>query len=266
LETKKIAMVVIVADNDDDGLAAILPITKEIHAPTFAIRFPSEWEKGFDIADCFPASCWKKSLNGKLYYDKPSFIDCLSACTWPTDAIYGPPPPPAKGKRTLVVEIADDRDGTEEAGMSRQGRLPLCFKPRPAFAKQWGYINETGQFINKLIPAIALKEAAFNSAMRPFSRECGPLSSLLLPSLELHCGMIAYRPGRPEIIGEDGQRLFNCYRPGNIKRIIGGDITPFSAPLALWSLSLGLPWPRILTLGTRFHMKGIWKSASFYLE
>ena len=77
--------------------------------------------------------------------------------------------------------------------------------------------------------------------MRPFSRECGPLSDLLLPELELHCGGMAYRPGRPEIIGEDGQRLFNCYRPGSVKRIIDGDITPF---LEFMEYFIPITWDR----------------------
>jgi hypothetical protein len=227
LEAKKVKYVVIVCDNDHDGRKALLPIAREIHAATFALRFPGEWAKGFDIADPFPASCWKPDLKGRLHCDKPSFLDCLTACTWPLDYIYGSPPPPAKGKKTKVVVCAEDRSGTEAGEMSREARIPLGHKPRPAFVEQWGFVDATGQFINRLIPAIALSKIQFDNAMRPFSRECGPLSNLILPELELHCGSMAYRPGRPEIIGEDGQRLFNCYRPGNVKRAIGGDIAPF---------------------------------------
>ena len=241
LEAKKVKYVVIICDNDQDGLKALLPIAKEIHAATFALRFPGDWAKGFDIADPFPEKCWKTSVNGKLYYDKPSFPDCLTACTWPTDAIYGKPPPPAKGRKTKVVVRAEDRDGTEEGEKSREGRIPLTFRPRPAFVEQWGFIDSTGQFINRLIPAIALSKTQFDNAMRPFSRECGPLSDLLLPELELHCGGMAYRPGRPEIIGEDGQRLFNCYRPGSVKRIIDGDITPF---LEFMEYFIPITWDR----------------------
>ena len=227
LAAKKVEEFFIVCDNDANGLKALLPIAKEIHAPTFAIRFPKEWMKGFDIADPFPSKCWKRSINGKLYYDKPSFLDCLTACTWPIDTIYGPPPPPARGRKTMVVVRAEDRDGTEEGEKSREGRIPLAYKPRPAFVEQWGFVDTMGLFINRLIPAVALPANAFNNAMRPFSRGCGPLSGLLLPEFELHSGATAYRPGRPEIIGEDGLRLFNCYRPGDIKRIVGGDVTFF---------------------------------------
>ena len=227
LEAKKVEYAVIVADNDRDGLKALLPIAHEIHAPTFAIRFPPEWAKGFDIADRFPTDCWKPDLKGKLRYKGPSFIDCLTACTWPTDAVYGKPPPPAKGKKTKVVIAPEDRNGTEEAEKARQKLTPLYYKLRPAFGTQWGYIDAMGQFVNRIIPTISLSGHAFDNAMAPFSRECMSLSGLLLPELELPYGLTAYRPGQPEIIGEQGVRLLNCYRPTNIKRVVGGDVSFF---------------------------------------
>ena len=227
LERLKVECVVIVADNDQDGLKALLPIAKEIHAPTFAIRFPPAWAKGFDIADRFPADCWKPDLKGKPRYKGPSFLDCLTACTWPTDTVYGAPPPPVKGKKTKVVVNPEDRDGTEEAEKARCKMAPLFRKLRPAFGTQWGYIDAMQQFVNRVIPTISLSGNAFDCALRPFARECKSLSGLLLPELELHYGLTAYRPGQPEIIGEQGVRLLNCYRPTNIKRIPGGDVSFF---------------------------------------
>jgi Family of unknown function (DUF5906) len=242
LEDKKVDYVVIVCDNDQDGLDALLPIAKEIHAATFAIRFPEEWAKGFDIADPFPRALWKRSVNGRLYYQGPSFLDCLSACTWPLDYWYdSPPPAKGKNKNPFKIEEADDRDGTEAGEAGRQKKAKRGQHPRPAFIRQWVYVDSTKQFINRHIPVIALLADAFDNAMSPFSQECGPLSELLLPKLELHCGGVAYRPGQPVIIGNEGMRLFNCYRPSNAKPVIGGDITPF---LEFMEYLIPIKWDR----------------------
>ena len=170
-----------------------------LRLPTFAIRFPSDWKKGFDIADSFPESCYKRDEKGALRFDKPSFNDCLNAATWATDEEVIPP--------------------------ERKGRPKTVYLLRPSFAKQWVFVAATGQYVNRRIPELAYKQDDFNGAIRPFSGTT-KTADLLLKRVSVHCDGFAYRPGQGEFIPDSGKRLFNRWRPPIIKRI-KGDVTPF---------------------------------------
>ena len=203
LRKKQIDRIIIVPDNDAQGLEAVAAIARELPWPTFQLRFPENWRnakgKGFDIADDFPASQFKRNSQGELKYIGPRFHDCLGAATWATD--------------TRLIETGG------------RGRPAKAIHLRPAFAQQWVFVDKPGLFVNRLIPSIDHSPAAFDRAMRPFTAESG-LAALMLPKLALHCDGFAYRPGQGEFIPDRGRRLFNCWRPTDIKRV-AGDPQPF---------------------------------------
>lgn len=201
LQKNEVERVIVVLDNDEPGLAAIRTIARNIRLPVFALRFPRDWSEGFDIADPFPDKTFKDN-KGIRNYCGPGFDDCLHAATWATNVVWT-----MQGKK----------------------RAPK-YSVRPEFARQWAYVANTEQFVNRLIPSIALRPGAFLNAVAAFS-DAPSIARMLLEHYEVHCHGFCFRPGGSSTNSEGGRLLFNTWRPTDI-RPVKEDVKPFLEFLA----------------------------------
>ncbi len=73
------ARIIVVADNDRNGIDAVRDISRQSRLKMEAVIFNDEWPDGFDLADKIPAEHAEK---------KTRLEDLLSPATWVTDTIY----------------------------------------------------------------------------------------------------------------------------------------------------------------------------------
>jgi hypothetical protein len=182
--------VVIVADNDESGLASIPKIAKSLFMTTSAVKFNSSFPVGFDMGDPYPDSArrWK---NGKL---KPLHLQRLELmkvfATWATEAYTVP-----------------TANGTK-----------VKYRVRRSFARAVGYVKNIDRFVVRSAPTPALGSLTFDKAFRSFS-DVAQLSNVVVEDAETIFDSLAYVPGSPTgAMMRDSMMLLNTYRPPLIPR------------------------------------------------
>lgn len=188
--------ITLVCDNDDPGNEAAEVIAK-FHLPQkmSVIRFDNDFPESFDLADPFPPELFRKSRGGKRYYIGPSIWDVTISSTWATEKV-----PAEKGRP--------------------------AFRLRRDFIREWCW-SVTGPLFFKLDrPGRSYNEREFNDKVRPFS-DADDTARLLKRSAAKQVEQEAYEPARkPGVINVDGTRVFNSYRPPDI-RPVKGDPAPW---------------------------------------
>lgn len=202
LRKLNLARAYIVSDNDDQGLAAVPNIARQLRVPTFHVQFTSEWPTSFDLADPFPSRMFSKS-GGHTYYTGPSFRSCLHPGTWATDQIT---PKPVKGKKPTGKPVTVLRD---------------------EFKKMWAYVEEADMFVCKEMPEILRTDQILNKMLGPFSHATN-LAALMVRSYRGRSTRLCYRPdilGR--VVTDRTTSAINQHTPTHIKSV-PGDITPWT--------------------------------------
>lgn len=172
--------VIIVADNDDEGLKAAAQIAPHFKRGVSILAFDQRWPAGFDLADPFPKSLYDQ--NGR--YIGPSFSECLRPATQATRVSE----PEGRGRPTVHL--------------------------RDEFASDWATTLKPPFCAHKERPHRLHTYAEFNALVSPFSHLKDTAGKLMghLPSQH---DAPTYEPGKPSgTLIRDGQRLFNTsWRP-----------------------------------------------------
>jgi hypothetical protein len=127
----------IVADNDRPGRSAVPKIAEQLHMPTCAVQFTSEFPASFDLADPFPDTMFSDDTMHR-YYTGPTFHQCLHIATWATDLVT-----PEKGRPYPVL--------------------------RDSFKEMWAYVEEIDEFVSKESSPIVRPAAILDRMLAPFS-------------------------------------------------------------------------------------------------
>lgn len=188
--------VVLAADNDPIGRAAIRPIARElqsvINTRVTALWFDDRFPESFDLADAFPKKLW---INGR--YRGPTLRACCRPATWATRKIE-------TGKKGQPV-----------------------YEARPALIEQWLYAKQPKVFVHRDYTDQLLDVDAFNTQMLPFSDVKNTADLLLKKAPHIQVESITYEPGQQQgVVTINGKRLINTWRPTMIARH-KGDIKPF---------------------------------------
>lgn len=190
----------IVSDNDEAGVSAVPPISRELRVPTFHLQFTQDWPASFDLADEFPKSMFKK-VGQSTYYVGPSFRSCLHPATWATEQIVGPPGPKG-GKPTVTLALREE------------------------FKNLWAYVEEADVFVCKEMPEILRPELIVNKLLAPFSHT-KRTSDLMISSYRGRNTKLCYRPdltGRT--VTDKTTSAINLHTPTHIKAK-PGDASPW---------------------------------------
>jgi hypothetical protein len=200
--------VVIVADNDSPGKAAVPKISKLQRSYPITIevvRFDDRFPQGFDLANDFPKHMWKGGGGVPLRYTGPAFADCVTPATYAT------------------------RLGATPAVIGRGRPLAPPVFLRAEFIAQWVMVIVGGKtlFVDRYNPTRLWSEDEFNTLMRPFS-DAPRLSDLFKKEgYEATASALAYEPGEvSRIITQSGERAVNLYLPSRILSV-PGDPSPF---------------------------------------
>ena len=183
----------IVSDNDAPGVAAVPNIAYQLRVPTFHIQFTSDWPASFDLADKFPEHMFEK-IEGKRFYNGPSFRNCKHPATWATDQI--PPKPgkdgkPGKGRPTAVL--------------------------RDSFKEIWAYIEEADIFVCTEMPETQRTEQVLNKMLASFSH-VSETSRLIVKAYTGRTTRLCYRPDAAgRIIINKGTTAINLHIASEIK-------------------------------------------------
>lgn len=204
LARKGITKVYICADNDQPGRSAVPKIAKEVNCQTYLIQFTDQFKTSFDFGDEFPESMFT-NINGKRYYNGPSFREVLHPASWCTN----------------LIEILDENT-------KKIKKVPVL---RDYFKTEWSYIEEYEFFINNNFPEIIRKPDSLNSMLMPFS-DSKKTSELLLQSYSGRTPKLTYRPDmKGRRVTANGETAINTYVPPSIKPQ-PGDVTPWLDYLA----------------------------------
>lgn len=184
----------IVSDNDAPGVQAVPNISYNLHCPTFHIQFTDDWPKSFDLADPFPAKMFK-SINGKRYYNGPTFRSCVQPGTWATDSLPNP-----KGRPTIVL--------------------------RDHFREMWAYVEEVDTFVCIEMPEIIREAKILNNMLKSFSHTSNT-TALMVGSYRGRSTRFCYRPDiKGRVITDKTTAAINLHTPTQIKSN-QGDVGPF---------------------------------------
>lgn len=199
LVKRGIKRVIIVADNDFVGLAAVPDIAKEIRCETYCIQFSNQWPASFDLFDPFPDNMFRK-IGEKRYYVGPSFRDCLHVATWMTD----------------VFEVLED-------GAKKPKKVVSL---RPHASGIYEFVSENQEWVCVEFPEIVMKTETLDAVLSAFS-DSQQTSKLLLKNFTGRTAKFTYQPAeRGRKVIQDGKPAINLFVPSNIKAQ-PGDVTPF---------------------------------------
>jgi len=208
LQQHGVKHVVVVADNDPPGNAAVTKISKLLSGYDMiveVIQFDSRFHLGFDLADAFPDDMFSTGKDSVRRYGGLSYADALQPATWAT-----------------MVRAAPARSGPGRPSK------PIV-KLRPQFSQQWVIVAGEGKplFVNLGDPSRLYTEEGFNTLVGPFSdveRTSVLFKKQAFPS---HVSTIVYEPGDKQgVINVDGRRSVNTWVPSSI-RPREGDPKPF---------------------------------------
>lgn len=188
LKRSGVKIAYIVSDNDEPGVKAVPHIAKQLRFTTFHVQFTEDWPKSFDLADEWPKKMFH-TMEGRRYYNGPSFQDCLNPATWATDLI--PPKKGEKGRPTIVL--------------------------RDSFKDMWAYIEETDIFVCKEMPHIIRSEQILNKMMSSFS-DTSEVSRLIVKAYTGRMTKLCYRPDeKGRVLINKGTASINLHIPSNVK-------------------------------------------------
>jgi hypothetical protein len=179
--------IIIVADHDKQGEAAIAPIAWQLaNVEVWALSFDDRFPSTFDLADEFPKNLWHAGR-----YRGPRLLDCLRPATVATREI----------------------PSTE--------RGPKAHALRAAFVDQWVCAIKPRVYVHKRFPNRLLDEDEFNSAVRAFSH-VDNTARLLKREHPAMVDGVAYEPGAGRgIVIVDGLRCINTWTPTRVARAAG---------------------------------------------
>jgi Family of unknown function (DUF5906) len=191
-----IQRIYIVADNDSPGTSAVPVIAKAIGMPCVMIAFTEQFPHRYDLADPVPKELFAVPANGKLHYNGPSLSQLMRPATWATRLV---PKPKGEG---FYVEL------------------------RRQFIDEWRYIRGIERYVNIREPQFLWTAQQMNANTAAFADKC-KVAELLLPEMVQPVDNISYNPSTlNKVIYQDGQTIFNTYRPSDI-RPVQGDVTLF---------------------------------------
>lgn len=205
--------VVIVADNDPPGHAAVPWIAKLLSPYDIivdAVRVDSRFPHGFDLADPFPPGMFSTGADGMSRYSGPSFTDALQPATWAT-TMKAAPVQGGRGRPASPVPVLRDQ-----------------------FARRWIMVAGEGKplFVSLHDPSRLYTEEGFNTLVRPFSDEARTSALFKQQAYASHVSVIVYEPGdRLGIIIVEGIRSVNTWVMPSICRT-PGDTQPWLAFMA----------------------------------
>lgn len=185
LNREGISTAYVVSDNDKAGIEAVPKIAYNLRMPTWHVQFTNEWPTGFDLADPWPESMFRKR-EGITHYLGPIFRSCVHPATWATDQI------PQEKRKPLTVL-------------------------RDSFKGQWIYSEESDLFICRQMPEIVRDEKVANNVLMPFSH-VKDTTRLILKEYQGRSVKMCYRPDRSEGLIIDGDNsAINLHTPSQIR-------------------------------------------------
>lgn len=182
--------VIIIADNDPPGKAAVPKIAYYLHVPTFSIEFSNDFPSGFDLGDPFPESMfdWSEEDNRRVYIGN-AMTAYLHNATWAT-----------------TVRMVNNKPVIEL---------------REHFRDMWAYAEQHELFVNKLFTNMRYTEQQINAVLAPFYNGKS-ISKLMLKSYTGRTVRFAYRPDTPErVITNYDQTSINLHTPSSIRPLAG---------------------------------------------
>ncbi|MFG1296677.1 DUF5906 domain-containing protein [Xanthobacter variabilis] len=193
LEGRENARVVVVADNDPNGKAAIGRIARELRCfevMVDAIEFDARWPEHFDLANPWPMV---EGEDGKAHAIEYAFDD---------EAV----------PVTLLTKMVPNKDGKEVPAL------------RDIAAKYWRVvtIEEKPLYIPLYRPHAIYTEQGFNAKTQQFSHSTNT-AQLLKMNGRCVADAIAYRPGWPREFQEHGTKYVNTYTPGFVVPVEGDE-------------------------------------------
>jgi hypothetical protein len=184
----------IVSDNDKPGREAIAPISMMLRFQTFHVQFTDEWPTGFDLADSFPEEMFR-TIDGKQFYNGPSFDACVHPATWMTDSV-----PQPRGRPVIML--------------------------RPHAREEWFYIPSADMYVNIDRPQSCGNEKVVNNMLMAFSHS-NDTCKLINHAYSGRMSKLCYRPDIPgRKVVSDGTSAINMHMPAQIKAT-KGDPSPF---------------------------------------
>jgi len=194
-----IERVIIVADNDRQGVDAVRAISKLLGAYPISVavlRFDDRFPPAFDLGDAFPDEMFATSLHGRRAYKGPSFSDCLLPATWATRVGKAPPP----------------------TGKGRPPSPPVML--RREFAREWCLVASEGKpfFVNHHDRSKLYSQEAFDTLVRALSdvRQTSELFKATAYSSIVQA--LAYNPGDKEgVIHLEGELCVNTWTRSRIE-------------------------------------------------
>lgn len=197
--------VIIVADNDDPGRQAPGTIAELIRKPTLMLQPTASFPQGWDMADPWPEKMFAPAPSGnegELVYVGPALEQMLVPITWATDLV---PNPSGKGGPTI--------------------RLRQHYKSSVA------HITASDHFISDEQPEKIMSRGEYDREMAARSHTSN-LSKFVEREFNGRTCAIAYEPGRPPgIIEQGGGMAMNTFRGTSLKPQ-PGDVQPFLEYLA----------------------------------
>jgi hypothetical protein len=189
--------VIIVADNDDNGLMAARQIAEHFAANVWIVAFDQRFPASFDLADEWPADLFDPQ--GR--YIGPPLRDFLIPATKATLMLPGE----GRGRPTAVL--------------------------RDEFASLVAYTADPPRIIFRHNPSRDRRLDEFNTIVRPLS-DVKDTAAKIHGRIECQHDRIVYRPGfLPGTLSVDGSRCFNVYEGSGIAPL-SGDHGPWNGYLA----------------------------------
>jgi Family of unknown function (DUF5906) len=185
--------VIIVADNDDNGIKAIPKIAVHLRMPTYCICFSKRWPQSADLGDPFPEELFHTAANGKTYYIGPSFKQCLSSATWATDSF-------PIGKKTV-------------------------YALRDSFIGQWVYVPNIDRYLAVDKPYRLYDENVTNKELSAFCHDGSNPAKLIAKCYEGPLVSLTYQPAMNEIVHTTGtnELAVNTHIPTSILAVDGDE-------------------------------------------
>jgi hypothetical protein len=193
------AQVIVAADNDDAGRAAVPAIAQALKGPVFLLQFDDRWPQGFDLADPFPGTMFTE-YGQRRRYTGPQMEELLVPATW----------------------------ATKDTGHKTRNGYAI-FELRPEFATRWRYVQTAAAFVNLDNVARLFKPEDLNRALAPFSHKGANTEKLLSQSFFGMVVGLTYAPDAPRGVTtvEGVGPAINQYRPSLI-RPREGNVAPFT--------------------------------------
>jgi hypothetical protein len=194
--------IIIVADNDTPGKAAVKAISKALrraNCQVYFLRFNQDFPESFDLADDWPTR--DKWWHGEAHkrYRGPSMGAYLQPATWATKRI------------------------------PRIGKGPPAYEITPQFVEQWvlALTPAPGVYIHPRRPRHLYTHQTFNAIVSQFSDVDD--TARLFAKTGQHVHRVEYLPSEPPgkiLMMPSGEEVINTFVPSNIKPL-EGDASPF---------------------------------------